>query len=59
MLSIFYDVVIDALQFTDSNLSLIQVIYMYKLDKVPRGVTKMMEGTKALTYEVRLKECSV
>lgn len=32
---------------------------MSKLDKVQRRVTKMIEEMEALTYEVRLKECSV
>lgn len=59
MVSIYYHVVIDALQFIESNSSFIQVIYSYKLDRVRRRATKMIEGVKALTYEVRLKECSV
>lgn len=46
MLSIYYHVVTDALQFIESNSSFIQIIYSYKLDKVRRRVTKMIEGMK-------------
>lgn len=58
-LSIFYHVVIDALQFISPHLSFIQMIYMCKFDQVLRGATKMMEGTEVLMCEVRIKECSV
>lgn len=59
MVSIYYHVAIDARQFIESNSSFIQVIYLYKLDKVLKRTTKMIERVKALTYKVRLKEGSV
>lgn len=43
---IYYHVVIDALQFIESNSSFIQVIYSYKLDKIRRRATKMIERMK-------------
>lgn len=46
MVSIYYHVVIDALQFIESSSLFIQVIYSYKLDKVRRRATKMTERMK-------------
>lgn len=53
-LSIYYHVATDALQFIESNLSFIQVIYMCRLDKALRGATEMTEEMMVLTYEVGL-----